>query len=120
MIPFMCIDGASFMHAQSGINVFTDLVLLVYPLPLLRVLKFNRRQRSTALSCDIGSFTLTLDSGAHRHLLHRPDPRGREHHAALRNRHERERNPDGHGVAADGFELVSSAQIAETMHVDRS
>ncbi|KAF1927398.1 uncharacterized protein M421DRAFT_30823, partial [Didymella exigua CBS 183.55] len=45
-IPIMCIDGAMFMQAQGGINVFTDVVLLVYPLPLLRVLKFNRRQRT--------------------------------------------------------------------------
>jgi hypothetical protein len=41
----MCIDGAAFMHAQAAINVFTDVVLLLYPLPLLRVLKFNKRQR---------------------------------------------------------------------------
>jgi len=44
----MCIDGASFSHAQSGINVFIDVVLLLYPLPLLPLLKFNKRQRSTA------------------------------------------------------------------------
>lgn len=42
----MCIDGASFMHAQGAINVFTDVVLLLYPLPLLPLLKFNKRQRS--------------------------------------------------------------------------
>lgn len=45
-MPIMCIDGATFMHAQGGINVFTDFVLLLYPLPLLRLLKFNKRQRS--------------------------------------------------------------------------
>jgi hypothetical protein len=50
-IPLMCIDGASFMHAQGGINVFTDVVLLLYPLPLLPLLKFNKRQRSMALHC---------------------------------------------------------------------
>jgi hypothetical protein len=42
----MCVDGLTFMQVQGGINVFTDVVLLLYPLPLLRVLKFNRRQRS--------------------------------------------------------------------------
>lgn len=45
----MCIDVASFMHAQAGINVFTDVVLLLYPLPLLPLLKFNKRQRSKPL-----------------------------------------------------------------------
>jgi hypothetical protein len=45
-IPIMCIDSATFMHAQGAINVFTDVVLLLYPLPLLPLLKFNKRQRS--------------------------------------------------------------------------
>ena len=49
-MPVMCIDVASFMHAQAGINVFTDVVLLLYPLPLLPLLKFNKRQRSKPLS----------------------------------------------------------------------
>ncbi|KAJ4369298.1 hypothetical protein N0V86_009129 [Didymella sp. IMI 355093] len=48
-LSFMCIDGATFMHAQAAINVFTDVVLLLYPLPLLRVLKFNKRQRSALI-----------------------------------------------------------------------
>ncbi|KAF3044554.1 hypothetical protein E8E11_004508 [Didymella keratinophila] len=48
-IPLMCIDGASFSHAQSGINVFIDVVLLLYPLPLLPLLKFNKRQRSALI-----------------------------------------------------------------------
>jgi hypothetical protein len=52
-IPLMCIDGASFSHAQSGINVFIDVVLLLYPLPLLPLLKFNKRQRSTDPLCDV-------------------------------------------------------------------
>jgi hypothetical protein len=34
------------MHAQAAINIFTDFVLLLYPLPLLPLLKFNRGQRS--------------------------------------------------------------------------
>lgn len=49
--PIRCIDGATFMHVQSGINVFTDVVLLLYPLPLLPLLKFNKRQRSTWCIC---------------------------------------------------------------------
>ncbi|KAF2996083.1 hypothetical protein E8E13_004551 [Curvularia kusanoi] len=49
LIPIMCIDGASFMHAQAGINVFTDVVLLLYPLPLLPLLKFNKRQRTALI-----------------------------------------------------------------------
>ncbi|KAJ4313081.1 hypothetical protein N0V94_007115 [Neodidymelliopsis sp. IMI 364377] len=48
-IPIMCIDGSKFIHVQGGINVFTDVVLLLYPLPLLPLLKFNKRQR-TALT----------------------------------------------------------------------
>ncbi|KAJ4984115.1 L-fucose permease [Stagonosporopsis vannaccii] len=48
-IPIVCIDGATFMHAQGGINVFTDVVLLLYPLPLLRLLKFNKRQRTALI-----------------------------------------------------------------------
>lgn len=46
LIPIMCINSASFMHAQGAINVFIDVLLLLYPLPLLPLLKFNKRQRS--------------------------------------------------------------------------
>jgi hypothetical protein len=35
------------MHVQGAINIFTDFVLLLYPLPLLPLMKFNRGQRST-------------------------------------------------------------------------
>ncbi|XPT03226.1 hypothetical protein M3J09_012327 [Ascochyta lentis] len=48
-IPIVCIDGATFMHVQGAINVFTDLVLLLYPLPLLPLLKFNKRQRTALI-----------------------------------------------------------------------
>lgn len=42
-----CIDMAEFMIISAAINVTTDIVLLMFPLPLLRLFKFNRRQRST-------------------------------------------------------------------------
>ncbi|KAH6625684.1 hypothetical protein C7974DRAFT_205507 [Boeremia exigua] len=48
-IPIMCIDGTAFMHAQASINVFTDVVLLIYPLPLLPLLQFNKRQRTALI-----------------------------------------------------------------------
>ncbi|KAJ4354852.1 hypothetical protein N0V95_003462 [Ascochyta clinopodiicola] len=48
-IPIMCIDGAMFLHIQGAINVFTDVMLLLYPLPLLSLLKFNKRQRTALI-----------------------------------------------------------------------
>lgn len=42
-----CIDVSEFMITSAAINVATDIVLLMFPLPLLRLFKFNRRQRST-------------------------------------------------------------------------
>ncbi|KAF1357774.1 hypothetical protein EJ07DRAFT_70648, partial [Lizonia empirigonia] len=48
-VPLMCIDTASFMHAQGAINVFTDVLLLLYPLPLLPLLKFNKPQRTAVI-----------------------------------------------------------------------
>lgn len=47
-IPVMCIDGKTFMYVQGAINILTDVVLLLYPLPLIPLLKFNKRQRSTS------------------------------------------------------------------------
>ncbi|KNG45362.1 hypothetical protein DDE82_002448 [Stemphylium lycopersici] len=44
-----CIDVAKFMTISGAINVVTDVMLLIFPLPLLRLMKFNRRQR-TALA----------------------------------------------------------------------
>ncbi|KAF1964478.1 hypothetical protein BU23DRAFT_575648 [Bimuria novae-zelandiae CBS 107.79] len=40
-----CIARGVFHFAQAGINCFTDLVLVVFPLPLLGLLKISRRQR---------------------------------------------------------------------------
>ncbi|KZM26891.1 hypothetical protein ST47_g1976 [Ascochyta rabiei] len=48
-LPIMCIDSTVFMHVQGAINVFTDVVLLLYPLPLLPLLKFNKRQRTALI-----------------------------------------------------------------------
>ncbi|EUC37204.1 hypothetical protein COCVIDRAFT_14926 [Bipolaris victoriae FI3] len=41
-----CIDVSEFMITSAAINVATDIVLLMFPLPLLRLFKFNRRQRT--------------------------------------------------------------------------
>ena len=46
-LPGNCFNGPLFMIMSGAINVATDVILLLFPLPLLRVLKFNRRQRST-------------------------------------------------------------------------
>jgi hypothetical protein len=42
-----CINGTIFMQVTAAINVVTDVVLLLFPLPLLPLLKFNKPQRST-------------------------------------------------------------------------
>lgn len=104
----MCIDSATFMHTQGGINVFTDVILLLYPLPLLPLLKFNKRQRSKSphVHTEVAPH-LPIPSRPHRHLLHRPHPRRRKHHAALRNRHGRKRHPVGDAMGRIGFKLVS-------------
>ncbi|KAL1796731.1 hypothetical protein ACET3X_005271 [Alternaria dauci] len=47
--PDGCINTAMFMIISGAINVATDIVLLVFPLPLIWVIKFNKRQR-TALA----------------------------------------------------------------------
>ncbi|PSN73973.1 hypothetical protein BS50DRAFT_469916, partial [Corynespora cassiicola Philippines] len=44
--PRGCIDSMAFNLAQGSINVLTDLILLLYPLPLIQVLKINTRQRT--------------------------------------------------------------------------
>ncbi|KAI4907771.1 hypothetical protein J4E90_009178 [Alternaria incomplexa] len=47
--PDGCINAAMFMVISGAINVVTDIVLLIFPLPLIWVIKFNKRQR-TALA----------------------------------------------------------------------
>jgi hypothetical protein len=44
--PQGCINGVLFMRISAAINVGTDVVLLLIPLPLLPLLKFNKKQRS--------------------------------------------------------------------------
>jgi hypothetical protein len=41
-----CFNGALFMVISGAMDVATDVILLLFPLPLLRLLKFNLRQRS--------------------------------------------------------------------------
>lgn len=50
-----CINGPVFMQASAAINVATDIVLLIIPLPLLPLLTFNKKQRTAlALIFSIG------------------------------------------------------------------
>lgn len=44
--PRGCFNGAAFMQSSATINVLTDVTLLLLPLPLLLVMKFNKKQRS--------------------------------------------------------------------------
>lgn len=37
------------MQLSGAINVATDVVLLLFPLPLLTLIKFNKRQRSECI-----------------------------------------------------------------------
>jgi len=41
-----CLRKSRFSIVQASINVFIDMILLVYPLPLLRIMKINIKQRS--------------------------------------------------------------------------
>ncbi|KAH3911995.1 hypothetical protein HBI56_174850 [Parastagonospora nodorum] len=53
--PEGCINGALFMQISAAINVGTDIVLLLFPLPLLPLMKFNKKQRTAlALIFSIG------------------------------------------------------------------
>ncbi|KAG9376759.1 hypothetical protein PtrSN002B_002376 [Pyrenophora tritici-repentis] len=53
--PDGCLNVALFMIASGAINVITDVILLIFPLPLLRLLKFNKRQRTAlALILSVG------------------------------------------------------------------
>ncbi|CAI6337644.1 unnamed protein product [Periconia digitata] len=40
-----CMDMRAFYIAQGSINVVVDMLLLIFPLPLLRILNINQRQR---------------------------------------------------------------------------
>ncbi|KAH7346953.1 hypothetical protein BKA66DRAFT_433216 [Pyrenochaeta sp. MPI-SDFR-AT-0127] len=54
-LPNGCFDGRLFMQVSGAINVATDVILLIIPLPLLPLLKFNKRQRTAlALIMSIG------------------------------------------------------------------
>ncbi|KAF2126217.1 hypothetical protein P153DRAFT_88100 [Dothidotthia symphoricarpi CBS 119687] len=54
-LPNSCISGAAFMRSSAAINIATDIVLLLFPLPLLPLLAFNNRQRTAlALIFSIG------------------------------------------------------------------
>ncbi|KAF2714611.1 hypothetical protein K504DRAFT_420571 [Pleomassaria siparia CBS 279.74] len=44
-LPMGCMFAAMFNTSQASINVFTDMVLLVFPMPLLRQLHVNTTQR---------------------------------------------------------------------------
>ncbi|KAH8719303.1 hypothetical protein GQ44DRAFT_687868 [Phaeosphaeriaceae sp. PMI808] len=44
--PEGCIDGTLFMQASAAINVGADVILLLFPLPLLPLMKFNKKQQT--------------------------------------------------------------------------
>lgn len=53
------------MVISGAINVVTDIILLVFPLPLIWVIKFNKRQRSKSTSlCLYERLSLTVTSAA--------------------------------------------------------
>lgn len=63
--PDGCINAAMFMVISGAINVVTDIVLLIFPLPLIWVIKFNKRQRSKSTSlCLYERSLLTVPSAA--------------------------------------------------------
>lgn len=41
-----CFDGLAFMQSSAAINIVMDTVLLLFPFPLLPLLRFNTKQRS--------------------------------------------------------------------------
>ncbi|KAF1917371.1 hypothetical protein BDU57DRAFT_570680 [Ampelomyces quisqualis] len=44
--PEGCINGALFMQISAAINITTDVVMFLIPLPLLPLMKFNKKQRT--------------------------------------------------------------------------
>jgi hypothetical protein len=105
--PQGCIRGEIFMQVSAAINVGMDVVLLLFPLPLLPLLKFNRKQRSQFANYKIDRFVTDSDTSCSRpYLRPRPHPRRREHNAPLRNRNVRQPRLRRHAVAHGRFELV--------------
>jgi len=61
--PDGCINAAMFMVISGAINVVTDIVLLIFPLPLIWVIKFNKRQRTAlAVILSIGVIPVVASS----------------------------------------------------------
>jgi hypothetical protein len=105
--PQGCIQGETFMQVSAAINVGMDVVLLLFPLPLLPLLKFNRKQRSQSPNYKINvSVTDSLTSCTRPHLWPRPHSRRRQHNAPLRNRHVRKPRLQRHALAHGRFKLV--------------
>lgn len=49
-LPKGCINDTKFMEGSGTINVATDIALLLLPLPLLSLLKHNRRKQGESYS----------------------------------------------------------------------
>lgn len=86
-----CIDVSEFMITSAAINVTTDILLLLFPLPLLRLFKFNRRQRSKSANPTNGSTVANDgDSGSGSRPLCWPYTGCSQHYAPLRNHYGRQ------------------------------
>lgn len=97
-----CIDVSEFMITSAAINVTTDIILLLFPLPLLRLFTFNRRQRSKSADSTIA---LTAANGGHSgsgsRSLYWPYTGYSQHYAALRNHHGRQACQTGTRLAGE-------------------
>ena len=106
--PDGCINAAMFMVISGAINVVTDIVLLIFPLPLIWVIKFNKRQRSKSThvwSCQMRNADHGF-SGSSSHSLYRRHPSCSQFHASLRDCHVWQSHQTRKHLARSGFQLV--------------
>lgn len=97
-----CIDVSRFMIISAAINVTTDIILLLFPLPLLRLFTFNRRQRSKLADSMIASTVANGGcSGSGSRSLCWPYTGHSQHYAALRNHHGRQACQAGSRLARE-------------------
>lgn len=48
--PYTCVDGGAIVFAASVVNIFTDFLVTVLPMPLIWSLKLATRQRIAVIS----------------------------------------------------------------------
>lgn len=44
-VPGFCFDKGALWFSNSGIHIFTDLLILIYPMPALKTLQLPKRQK---------------------------------------------------------------------------